>query len=213
MYTKHFYKSEHYHSFGYIQYLPKDFDKTKKYPLVFFLHGAGERGDNLDLLAKHGYMKYHVEDGREYPFIFISPQCPEGRYWGNYVESLHKFLDYICDTLPVDTDRIYLTGISMGGTGTYLMAQAEPSRFAAIVPICGSGINWYGGILKDLPCRIYHGDCDPSVDVHDSLSMASSINRNGGRAELTVFPGVTHNCWDIVYSGDELIEWFLKNSK
>ncbi len=213
MYTKHYYKSRYYQSFGYIQYLPEDYDPNKKYPLVLFLHGAGERGDDLDVLTKHGYMKYHIEDGREYPFIFISPQCPDARYWGNYVESLHKFLDYICDTLPIDKDRIYLTGISMGGTGTYLMAQAEPNRFAAIAPICGSGINWYGGILKDLPCRIYHGDCDPSVDVHDSLSMASSINRNGGRAELTVYPGVTHNCWDIVYSGDELIDWFMNIHK
>ena len=138
MYTKQSYSSEHYQSFGYIQYLPKNFDENKKYPLVLFLHGAGERGDDLDLLAKHGYMKYHVEDGREYPFIFMSPQCPEDRYWGNYVESLHKFLDYICDILPVDQKSIYLTGISMGGTGTYLMAQAEPSRFAAIAPVCGS---------------------------------------------------------------------------
>lgn len=211
MYSKHRYESVHYQSFGYIQYLPKDFDENKKYPLVLFLHGAGERGEDLDLLAKHGYMKYHVENGREYPFIFISPQCPCDKYWGNYVESLHKFLDYICGILPIDESKIYLTGISMGGTGTYLMAQAEPKRFAAIAPICGSGINWYGGILKDVPCRIYHGDCDPSVDVHDSLSMASSVNRNGGRAELTVFPGVTHNCWDIVYSSDELIEWFLKH--
>ena len=211
MYTKHKYISDTYKGFGYIQYLPKDYNEKEKYPLVLFLHGAGERGDDLDLLAKHGYMKYHVEQGREYPFIFISPQCPEGKYWGNYVESLHKFLDYICNSLPIDEKRIYLTGISMGGTGTYLMAQAEPERFAAIAPICGSGINWYGGILKDLPCRIYHGDCDPSVDVHDSLSMASSINRNGGRAELTIYPGVTHNCWDIVYSATELEEWFLKH--
>ena len=85
MYTKHIFRSEHYHNFGYIQYLPKDFDENKEYPLVFFLHGAGERGDDLDVLPKHGYMKYHVEDGREYPFIFISPQCPEEKYWGNYV--------------------------------------------------------------------------------------------------------------------------------
>ncbi|MBR6513888.1 MAG: alpha/beta fold hydrolase [Clostridia bacterium] len=209
MYTKHFYESEHYQSFGYIRYLPKNFDKNKKYPLVFFLHGAGERGDDLDVLAKHGYMKYHTEDGREYPFIFISPQCPKGKYWGNYVESLHKFLDYICDTLPVD--KVYLTGISMGGTGTYLMAQAEPSRFAAIAPICGSGIPWYTEVLKDLPCRVYHGARDTSVDPHDSLSMVASINRAGGKAELTIYPGVYHNCWDIVYSSNELIEWFLKH--
>ncbi len=209
MFTKHKYLSEHYQSFGYIQYLPKDYNENNKYPLVLFLHGAGERGDDLELLAKHGYMKYHIEKGREYPFIFISPQCPEDKYWGNYVESLHKFLGYICETLPVDKDRVYLTGISMGGTGTWLMAQADPTPFAAIAPICGSGIPWYSEKLTDIPCRIYHGDCDESVNVHDSISMASSINRNGGKAELVIFNGVYHNCWDKVYSQDELIEWFL----
>lgn len=213
MYSKHRFESDIWQNFGYIQYLPKDLDKKKKYPLVLFLHGAGERGDDLDVLAKHGYMKYHKDEGREYPFIFVSPQCPEDKYWGCYIESLFKFLDHICDTLPVDRERIYLTGISMGGTGTWLMAQADPSRFAAIAPICGSGIPWYGFVLKDIPCRIYHGDCDESVNVHDSLNMASAINRAGGKAELTVYPGVYHNCWDIVYSSDDLTEWFLSHRK
>ncbi len=213
MYTKHVFESERYQNFGYIRYLPKDFDENKKYPLVFFLHGAGERGEDLDILPKHGYMKYHVESGREYPFIFVSPQCPEDKYWGCYTESLLALLDHLCECLPVDTDRVYLTGISMGGTGTWMLAMADPKRFAAICPICGSGIPWNGASLKDLPCRVYHGDCDESVNVHESLSMVSSVNLAGGKAELTVFPGVYHNCWDRVYKNDELIEWFLRHDR
>ena len=140
MYTKHKWESKEHFNFSYIKYLPKDFDENKEYPLVFFLHGAGERGDNLDLISLHGYMQYHREQGREYPFIFIAPQCPADKYWGCYTESLLAFLDWLCETLPFDKNRIYLTGLSMGGTGTWMLAMALRDRFAAIAPICGSGI-------------------------------------------------------------------------
>ncbi len=120
---------------------------NRKYPLVFFLHGAGEKGDDLDVASKYGYMQYVREEGKEYPFIFIAPQCPNNKYWGCYTELLIAFLDYICDTLPVDGQRIYLTGFSMGGTRTWMLAMAEPERFAAIAPVCGSGIYWNGGIV------------------------------------------------------------------
>ena len=112
MYTKHICESETHFNIRYVKYLPEDFDENKKYPLVFFLHGAGERGDDLDVASRHGYMKYVREEGREYPFIFIAPQCPFDKYWGCYTESLLVFLDYICEELPVDKDRIYLTNIS-----------------------------------------------------------------------------------------------------
>lgn len=115
MYTKHKWKSDRYFNFSYVKYLPKNYDSNKKYPLVFFLHGAGERGDDLDVAMRHGFMKYVREDGAEYPFIFIAPQCPHNKYWGCYTESLIAFLDYVCEELPVDKSRIYLTGLSMGG--------------------------------------------------------------------------------------------------
>lgn len=94
MYTKKQWKSDAYFNFGYVEYLPKDFDKNKKYPLVFFLHGAGERGDDLDVSMRHGYMKYVREEGKEYPFIFVAPQCHKKKYWGCYTESLIAFLEY-----------------------------------------------------------------------------------------------------------------------
>ena len=95
MYTKNEWKSKRYYNFKYLTYLPKDYDVNKQYPLVFFLHGAGERGNDIDAVSKHGYMKYVREEGREYPFIFISPQCPSGKYWGCFTESLLAFLDWI----------------------------------------------------------------------------------------------------------------------
>ena len=211
MYTKHKWESDRYFNFNYVKYLPKDYDESPKYPLVFFLHGAGERGDDLDLACRHGYMKHVREDGAEYPFIFIAPQCPEGKFWGCYTESLLAFLDYLCETLPIDTDRIYLTGLSMGGTGTWMLAMAAHDRFAAIAPVCGSGIAWYGGILAKTPIMVYHGDCDEAVSIHNSIEMIKSVNRCGGNAQIKILYGVGHDSWKTAYAGDELYKWFLSH--
>ena len=213
MYTKHKWESDRHFNFNYVQYLPQDYDEAKKYPLVFFLHGAGERGDDVDSAARHGYLKYVREEGAEYPFIIIAPQCPEGKYWGCYTESLLAFLDYICETLSVDLDRVYLTGLSMGGTGTWMLAMAEPERFAAIAPICGSGIYWYGEVLVNTPIMVYHGDCDEIVPLEDSTQMLHSVNRHGGKAEIKVLYGVGHWAWDIAYYGDELYTWLLSHKR
>lgn len=213
MYTYHQWNSENHFNFKYVKYLPKDFDPNKKYPLVFFLHGAGERGDNLDFVVRHSYMKHVREDGREYPFILIAPQCPMDKYWGCYTESLLGFLDWICQELPIDESRIYLTGLSMGGTGTYMLAMAAPDRFAAIAPICGSGICWYAGTLKDLPVFIYHGDCDKVIPISESITMLRNINMSGGNARLKICYGIEHNAWDVAYSDPELEEWLLSKVK
>ncbi len=210
MYTKHKWNSDKYYSFNYAQYLPKEFDENKKYPLVFFLHGAGERGDDVDDACRHGFMKHVRESGREYPFILIAPQCPFDKYWGCYTESLLAFLDDICEALPIDRNRIYLTGLSMGGTGTFMLAMAAPEKFAAIAPVCGSGICWYGEVLKNTPVRMYHGDVDGIVPIEESVTMLKRINAFGNRnAELKICYGVDHNAWDYAYDGDELANWLL----
>ena len=164
MYTKHRWNSNNFFNFNYVQYLPVDYDETKKYPLVLFLHGAGERGDDLDLAVKHGYMKYVKEEGREYPFIFIAPQCPAGKYWGCYTESLIAFLDEMIQTLPIDEARVYLTGLSMGGAGTWMLGNVCPNKFAAIAPVCGFGNHYFVSAMKDLPIYAFHGDCDDVVN-------------------------------------------------
>ena len=213
MYTKHKWNSDRYFNFAYTQYLPKGYDKNQKYPLVFFLHGAGERGDDLDVACRHGFMKHVRESGTEYPFVFVAPQCPDEKYWGCYTESLLAFLDDICRTLPVDPDRVYLTGLSMGGTGTWRLAMAAPERFAAIAPICGSGIVWYGRMLKDVPILVYHGDCDDIVPIQSSMEMITSVNRSGGNASIKVLQGVKHNAWDAAYEGEELYTWLLSHKR
>ena len=213
MYTKHQWESANHYPFKYVTYLPKDYDEKQKYPLVFFLHGAGERGDDLDVAMRHGYMKYVREEGKEYPFVFVAPQCPSGKYWGCYTESLLAFLDDIFDTLSVDKNRIYLTGLSMGGTGAWMLAMAAPEKFAALVPVCGSGIYWYGEVLTNLPIYIYHGDCDDVVPISNSIEMLTSINKRGGNAKIKILYGVKHNAWDSAYSDGVLLDWMLSQKK
>ena len=213
MYTKHKWQSEKYFNFGYVKYLPKDYDESKKYPLVIFLHGAGERGDDLDIAMRHGYMKYVREEGKEYPFVFVAPQCPNGKYWGCYTESLLAFIDDMTETLSVDKDRIYLTGLSMGGTGTWMLAMADTERFAAIAPICGSGIVWNGGCLAHLPIYVYHGDCDDIVPITESIGMLRAVNKKGGKAQMKICYGVGHNAWDYAYTDDALLTWLLSQHK
>ncbi len=212
MYEKLYFKNPHGKSLHYLRYVPKN--SEGKLPLVVFMHGAGERGSDdgseIDNIAKHGFFQQIRENGSEFPFIMVAPQCPTNEYWGSYIESLNKFLDYVIENNDIDTDRIYLTGLSMGGTATWLWALDNPDRFAAIAPVCGQGINWYAYKLADLPVHAYHGDIDSIVSVHESVEMVSSINRKGGNAVLTLYHGVTHNAWDYAYD-QKMIDWLFSH--
>lgn len=200
-------------SFHYFKYTPTT-NNSEKMPLLIFMHGAGERGardgSELDKVAYHGFFK-EVKAGKEYPFMIVAPQCPKDEYWGTFIESLNHFLDKIIAENNVDTDRIYLTGLSMGGTASWLWGLSSPSRFAAIAPVCGEGISWYAEKLTSIPIVAFHGDIDSTVSPHESLEMVSSINKRGGHAKLILFPGVKHNAWDYAYN-DELVSCFMKHT-
>ena len=209
MYVQKQWQTDNHHPFYYVEYLPKDYDPAKEYPLVFFLHGAGERVQDPHQAMFHGYMKYVREQGKEYPFIFIAPQCIGNAYWGSYTESLSAFLDYILETYAVDRRRVYLTGLSMGGTGTWMFAMARPNTFAAIMPVCGSGIYWNVANLLKTPIYMVHGDCDTCVPISGSVEMLTSINSRGGNAKLKICYGVGHDAWNYAYTDDSLLEWML----
>jgi predicted peptidase len=209
MYVQKQWQTDSHHPFYYVEYLPKDYDPAKEYPLVFFLHGAGERVQDPHQAMFHGYMKYVREQGKEYPFIFIAPQCIGNAYWGSYTESLSAFLDFILETYPVDRRRVYLTGLSMGGTGTWMFAMARPNTFAAIMPVCGSGIYWNVANLLKTPIYMVHGDCDTCVPISGSVEMLTSINSRGGNAKLKICYGVGHDAWNYAYTDDTLLDWML----
>ncbi|MEH1902860.1 MAG: prolyl oligopeptidase family serine peptidase [Nostoc sp.] len=187
-------------------------------PIILFLHGAGERGSNLDDLKKQGVTKI-VEQQPDFPFIVISPQCPRGEYWN--VERLSVLLDQVMSghkpqkgyASYVDPDRVYLTGLSMGGYGTWHLAAAQPQRFAAIAPICGGGNPQAAGKLKNLPVWAFHGARDNVVPLKESEIMVSALKARDGNVKFTVYPEAEHDSWTQTYDNPKLYEWFLQHRR
>jgi len=196
----------------YLLFLPQGYgrDPEKKWPLMLFLHGAGERGDRLELVKKHGPPKL-VEQQPDFPFIVVSPQCPAGSWWPDKLDDLSALLDEVEADYAVDSHRIYLTGLSMGGYGTWSLAQDQPERFAAIVPICGGGSRALARRLKDLPVWVFHGAQDKTVPPEESEKMVAAIERAGGSPRLTIYPDAGHDSWTETYDNPELYEWLLSN--
>lgn len=198
----------------YLLYLPADYEKDakKEWPLMMFLHGAGERGDDLELVKKHGPPKL-ITQGKSFDFIIVSPQCPKDLWWPEQTDILINLLDEIEKRYRVDTDRVYLTGLSMGGFGTWSLACRYPQRFAAIAPICGGG-EWYAADrLKHIPVWVFHGAKDDIVSLEESKKMVAAVRKAGGEAKLTVYPDADHDSWTQTYDNPELYEWFLSHRK
>jgi len=195
----------------YLLSLPAGYgEKDQRWPLLMFLHGAGERGDNLELVKVHGPAKL-IEQGRDYPFIVVSPQCPAGQWWTEKTDTLMALLDEIESKYAVDPDRIYLTGLSMGGFGTWTLATRHPERFAAIAPICGGG-DWYlADRLKNVPVWAFHGAQDSVVPLVLSETMVQAVEKVGGNAKLTVYPEANHDSWTATYDNPELYDWLLSH--
>jgi predicted peptidase len=195
----------------YLLYLPKGYDKERQvWPLILFLHGAGERGDDLEKVKIHGPPKI-VEKKKEFPFIVVSPQCPEEQFWSNDV--LINLLDHVVDAYDVDTERVYLTGLSMGGFGPWYLACEYPERFAAIAPICGGGEPLGAHRLKNVPVWAFHGAKDELVPLKRSEEMVEAVNASGANAKLTVYPDAGHDSWTATYQNKQLYDWFLKHRK
>ena len=171
---------------------------------------SGERGADLKKVAKHGPPKL-VEAGRDFPFILLSPQCPTGQWWD--LAALDAWLDEVVRKYRVDADRIYLTGLSMGGYGTWGWAQRVPGRFAAIVPVCGGGDPAQGEKLKGLPVWAFHGDKDTAVPVVRTEEMIAAIKAAGGEPRVTIYPGVAHDSWTEAYATEDVYTWMLSKRR
>ncbi|MBP3958192.1 dienelactone hydrolase family protein [Gemmata sp. G18] len=195
----------------YLLYLPKGYEKgDKDWPLVLFLHGGGETGTDLEKVKIHGPPKL-VAAGKEFPFILVSPQT---RRFGWDPDTLHALLDEITTKHKVDKDRIYVTGMSMGGMGTWALAASRPDRFAAIVPICGGGNPTDAKKIKDLPIRIFQGGKDPIVRLQTAEAMIKALKDAGAvDAELKVYPEAGHDSWTETYEDQKLFEWLLKQKR
>jgi predicted peptidase len=197
----------------YLLYLPADYDKQDKWPLILFLHGAGERGDKLEKVEVHGPPKL-IKQGKQFPFIIVSPQCPNGHFWNNELLTLSTLLDDIESKYKVDRDRVYLTGLSMGGFGTWALAGYSPDRFAAIIPICGGGEPLVARALKKMPVWAFHGGKDPVVPVKRSQDLVDALKRaNNEDVKLTIYPNALHDSWTATYDNPEIYEWLLKHKR
>ncbi|HOK66613.1 MAG TPA: prolyl oligopeptidase family serine peptidase [Anaerohalosphaeraceae bacterium] len=196
----------------YLLYLPPDYEQKDSWPLLVFLHGAGERGSDLNRVKAHGPAKL-VEQGRDFPFVIVSPQCPEGQWWPILGREVLALIDEMLERYKIDPDRVYLTGLSMGGYGTWAIASAWPERFAAIVPICGGGRPFTAANLEKVPVWAFHGAKDPVVPLSESQQMVEAVNRAGGKAKLTVYPDAEHDSWTQTYDNPELYQWLLSHRR
>ena len=188
----------------YIVRYPKGYIEGEKYPVVIYLHGAGSRGDSIEPSKNSVFMNYT----EEYPFVSIAPQC-DAETWFDVFEQLKRLvMKVVCEKFA-DEERIYLTGASMGGYGTWQLAISMPEVFAAIVPICGGGMYWDAGRLKNVPVWAFHGEKDTVVFPEESKKMVDAVNRCKGNAKLTVFPENAHDAWTDTYSNPEVFEWLL----
>lgn len=197
---------------NYLLYLPKDYDQKDKIPLMLFLHGAGERGADLELVKKHGPPKL-IDEGKDLPFIVVSPQCSANSWWPTETFTLLALIDDLCKNYKVDEDKIYVTGLSMGGYGTWSLAIQNPDRFAAVLPICGGGDLHSICKIGNLPVWAFHGEKDVVVPVKESKELVDKLKICGGNVELTVYPEANHDSWTETYNNSKIYDWLLSHSK
>ena len=200
---------------NYWLFLPKNYSADAKdgFPLLLFLHGAGERGPDPNNAKVHGPSKLvETEQGETWPFVTLSPQCVQDGYW--CVDQLLILLDKVMAEYNIDPDRVYVTGLSMGGYGTWMLLDAAGDRFAAAAPLCGGCNPAKAGKMVDIPIWIFHGAVDSVVPPERSQVMYDAIKKLGGeKVKLTMYPGVDHGCWVPAYNDPELYKWFLEQKR
>jgi len=218
----------------YLLFVPKDYKATgEKWPLMLFLHGLGEcSNDDLDKVKIHGPAKI-VEGRPDFPFVLITPQCPPPpgydpakagaltspqvielvrKAWNP--KELIQLVGHVLDKLNVDPDRVYVTGLSMGGYGTWRLAATYPDRFAAAVPICGGGeYNQMSPALSRVPIWAFHGAKDPTVPISESKHMIYALRQVSGDIRFTTYPDAAHNSWEQTYNNQEVYDWLLAHRR
>ena len=199
-----------YKMLEYVLSLPDNFVKNRQYPIVIFLHGAGTRGNDINVLLKNPY--FSCAYASEYPFVSFAPQCYADS-WFDIFEQLQDFIGFAVNHEYTNKDKAYMIGASMGGYAVWQMAMTMPDKFAAIVPICGGGMYWNADRLKGIKIWAFHGSEDACVFPEESRKMIDAVNASGGDARLTVCEGVGHNSWTAEYRDKSLFEWLFSQSR
>lgn len=193
-------------------YEPENYSSDGKYPLILFLHGSGERGDDVNLVKRYGVPKRC--ESKLLPAFVLAPQCKKGRLWNGQTEKLYALVREITETYPIDADAVSVTGLSMGGFGVFQMIMDYPHLFSAAAPLCGGGAVWNLGVAAHLPIRIYHGEKDEDVDCFYSEDAYRRLKKyNAADASLFLYPDLGHNIWDYVYNETDLLEWLISKRR
>ncbi len=196
---------------NYFIYLPDDYyHSKKKYPLILFLHGAGERGSNIDKIKRHGLPK-RIEEGMNFPFVIVAPQCEDGIWWSHdkKIVSLYVLMKKIVSELRIEDNRIYGTGLSMGGYGIIELASMHHKLFAAIIPICGGTIRNKLNNLRDLPMWLFHGDKDDVIPFESSLLIYDYLKKKNENIRITIYENIGHDSWTETYENQKIYNWLL----
>lgn len=188
---------------------PDGYRDGEKYPVIVFLHGAGTRGDDIEILRNHVFFK-EIAKHADFPFIVVAPHCKKNM-WYDVFERLKRLVLYVANSTFADINRIYLMGASMGGFGSWQLAMSLPELFAAVVPICGGGLKWSASRLVNVPIWAFHGGKDTLVEPEESIKMVDAVNKCGGNAKLTLYPENGHDAWTATWRNYEVFEWLLSN--
>lgn len=196
----------------YLLFLPQAYGspekKDEKWPLLLFLHGAGERGDNnLELVKKHGPPRI-AEEKKDFPFITVSPQCLPGKRWDPH--ELAKLADHLVQSYSVDPKRLYVTGLSMGSAGIWSLLAEYPGKFAAAIPISGGGDPAIAEKVKATPIWVFHGAKDTGAPIAVTEAMVDALKQAGASVKFTVYPEAGHNAWTETYNNPEVYKWLLE---
>lgn len=193
----------------YVVRYPDSFEAGGKHPVILALHGADTRGADINKLLNHPLVK-STEEIKDFPFILVAPLCSENT-WFDMWPTLKALVREIISHPRMDESRIYLMGNSMGGYAAWQLAMSMPEAFAAAAPICGGGMYWNADRLISVPVWAFHGEQDPIVYPDESKKMVDAVNRAGGSAKLTIYPGAGHDVWTAACSDPALYEWFLSH--
>lgn len=197
-------------SFRYAVWVPPDYTPDKRWPVILFLHGKGECGEDGELQTTVGLGQAIRDHPERFPALVVMPQIPVDRAWEGPMQELAlATLEATLNKYTADHNRVVLTGLSLGGYGTWSLGAQYPEKFCALVPICGGGDRADADKLTRLPIWCFHGEADPVVPVQRSREMVAAVRTAGGQIRYTEFPGVTHNSWDPAYSDPEVIAWML----
>jgi predicted peptidase len=190
--------------------MPEHAAAISTFPLVLFLHGAGERGDDLASVQRHGLPKLAAL-GRRFPFILVAPQCRADEVWTP--APLVELLDALPRMLPIDPNRIVCTGLSLGGYAAWMLGSLLPSRFAAVVPVCGWGDAKAVTRLRNTPVWTFHGERDLVVPAERTRLLVNSLTEAGGNVRFTAYPDLGHDCWSAAYDTGELYSWLQSHQR